>query len=772
MNIGEKRSKRVNKDRQARHRSPALLGVLVVLYAAVIAPAPTAAAPVASPPRYEVDHKPLKVHGKSDGWAEYPEFAVNPGVVALAYSLRKDGRSEVYYRRIVRGSGHAGEPLPIDDGDRNEFRPSVDIMGDESAWVAWASYLGDEWNIKGLVDDLTAPPPAGQMVVLEVYGGDGFNSQVRVDCGDSTAWFAWVNCHEGRYRILARRIAAAGLEAGEVVTIYESENPLARPDLLVIDDDRVVFAWDEYADMRFAVRTREIMEGRLGPVGDFPAPDYANEWEPHLASAGGEVLVCWQAVPGSGTQGDPRAALMHGRETWAAIARPEDDQTWRVRCCDGPEDQAFLIWATRRGYRTTKLFMKAVSGPGLGATIEIEFPMPRTFINWFDCQYDGRLVLVYEAGGSVFMYDVDARRLTELAARGPADTSTVEPDGSKPEPRGKPRRTVEYDGRTLNLYFGDYHNHTSFSDGRAYPDISYLLARDVRGLDFMGVSDHDNTTTPGEFAWNCEVCDCLTRDGEYVCLYDYELNQGWTQHGFGHWNVLFRKKGEMFHYREGMTPDDLYSYANSHDLIAIPHHIGVVWAPHCWDYFDPVAEPVVEFCSIHGVYESMETCSDTTVCVEGSMIVDGLARGYHFGVVGGSDYHNCFAACLEEVSMTGAYAEELTRESVLDAFRKRRTYATTGDKIVLDFRCNGRFMGEELSTDEPLHFTAFMKSDDPIVRAEVVSGGSVIISEDVGAGEASYAWDCENPRQAAYFYLRVTAESGERAWSSPIYIAP
>jgi hypothetical protein len=109
---------------------------------------------------------------------------------------------------------------------------------------------------------------------------------------------------------------------------------------------------------------------------------------------------------------------------------------------------------------------------------------------------------------------------------------------------------------------------------------------------------------------------------------------------------------------------------------------------------------------------------------------------------------------------------------VLDAFRKRRTYATTGDKIVLDFRCNGRFMGEELSTDEPLHFTAFIKSDDPIVRAEVVSGGSVIISEDVGAGEASYAWDCENPRQAAYFYLRVTAESGERAWSSPIYIAP
>jgi len=341
-----------------------------------------------------------------------------------------------------------------------------------------------------------------------------------------------------------------------------------------------------------------------------------------------------------------------------------------------------------------------------------------------------------------------------------------------PEPRITARYTTEYEGAPLNLYFGDYHNHTSFSDGRAYPDISYLLARDVRGLDFMGVSDHDNTTTPGEFAWNCEVCDCLTRDGEYVCLYGHELSFGWAQQGFGHWNVLMGRKGPMVHYEEGMTPDDLYGYVRAHDLIAIPHHVGVIWAPHSWDRFDPVAEPVVEICSIHGIYENTETCGDSVRCVKGSMVADGLARGYHFGVVGGSDFHNCFTACLYECSLTGVYAEELTRGSVLDALRRRRTYATTGSKIVLDFRCNGKFMGEELSADGPLHFTAFMKSEEPILRAEVVGGGSVVISEDVGSSEASCAWDRANPGEATYFYLRVITQSGERAWSSPIYLVP
>jgi len=416
--------------------------------------------------------------------------------------------------------------------------------------------------------------------------------------------------------------------------------------------------------------------------------------------------------------------------------------------------------------------MKAMDDDSSGVTVQVEFPMRKTFINWFDCGYDGRLALVYEAAGSIYLYDVQVPRLNGLLARMDADETAREPVGAKSDPHIGPAYSTEYDGATLNLYFGDYHNHTSFSDGRAYPDISYLTARDFRKLDFMGVSDHDDTTTPGEFAWNLAVCDCLTRNGEYVCLYGYEENRGWAQNGYGHWNALLWEKDAIFHFEEGMTPDDLYGYARQNNVILIPHHIGVSWGAHNWDHFDPVAEPVVEVCSIHGIYDNMETCGDSVKCVEGSMMVDGLERGYRFGIVGGSDYHNCFAAVLNEHSLTGVYAEELTRKHILDAIRRRRTFATTGDKIVLDFRCNGKFMGEEVRGKDPLHFTAYMKSQSPIVSAELVSGGATLLSENIGSGEASYAWQVENPEEEAYFYLRLTTQNGEYAWSSPIYLVP
>jgi hypothetical protein len=605
-----------------------------------------------------------------------------------------------------------------------------------------------------------------------VFDGEGFNSQVRVACGTRSAWFVWVNWSEDDYRVLARRCAYPWFDLGNVVIVRGSGNPVGRPDLKVLDDDHIAVAWDEYIDGRFSIRAREVQSGALGPIQDLSGPAYSYDWGPHLAGSAADVLVTWQAVPGGQSRSEPRVVRLAGGIVQRSIARPGEDETWQVRCLEGPGGHNLIAWATRRGYRRTYLSLKAMLEQGSSRRVQVEFPMHRTFINWFDCEYDGRLVLAYEHSGSVFLYDIEASELAGVLTEIHTDSTSSEVAAPRPQPRAGPAYSTEYDGKMLSLYFGDYHNHTSFSDGRADPDISYLTARDYRDLDFMGVSDHDGTTTPGEFAWNCAVCDGLTRNGEFVCLYGYEENKGWARNGFGHWNALLREKGDIFHFEEGMTPEDLYRYANRSGVILIPHHIGVSWAPHSWDYFDTGAEPVVELCSVHGVYENMETCSDTVKCVEGSMISDGLERGYRFGIVGGSDSHNCFAAVMAECSMTGVYAEELTREHILDAIRRRHTFATTGDKIVVDFRCNGRFMGEEIHRSDPLHFTAYMKSESPIVSAEVVSGGVVVLGEQVDSSEASYAWEVENPGEDAYFYLRLTAANGERAWSSPIFVRP
>ncbi len=719
---------------------------------------------------FDIGHKPVRIHDSSEGWAEYPALAATPRFVALAYSLGKDGRNQVYYHIIYRERHTSGVRHSLVGLDDNGFRPSVDIMGESCAWIAWTCYGRSGWRIRAFVDEFMGNSHSGKE--LDVFDGDGFNSQVRVACGTRSGWFVWVNWTEDKYRVLARRCAYPGFDMGDIVTVRSGGNPVGRPDLKVLEDDHIVVAWDEYVDGRFSIRARGIRAGSPGPVLDLSGPAYSYEWGPHLAGSADNVLVAWQAVPGGRRQSEPRAAHFAGGMVRRGIARPGDDEAWRVRCLEGPGGHNLIAWATRKGYRQTRLFLKAMLEQGSSRTVQVEFPMRNTFINWFDCEYDGRLALAYESAGSVFLYDIEAPKLATVLTEIHTDSAAREVAASSPQPRAGPRYSTEHDGKILCLYFGDYHNHTSFSDGRAYPDISYLTARDYRSLDFMGVSDHDGTTTPGEFAWNCAVCDGLTRNGEYVCLYGYEENKGWGPNGFGHWNALLREKGDIFHFEEGMTPDDLYRYANWNDVIFIPHHIGVCWGAHNWDYFDPRAEPVVELCSLHGIFENTETCSDAAKCLEGSMISDGLERGYRFGIVGGSDYHNCFAAVMAERGMTGVYAEELTREHILDAIRRRRTFATTGEKIVVDFRCNGRFMGEEVHGSDPLHFAAYMKSESSIVSAEVVSGGEVVLGERVGSGEASYEWDFANPGEVAYFYLRLTAANGERAWSSPIFVVP
>jgi hypothetical protein len=338
-------------------------------------------------------------------------------------------------------------------------------------------------------------------------------------------------------------------------------------------------------------------------------------------------------------------------------------------------------------------------------------------------------------------------------------------------PEGLPYSTA-YGGSELHVYFGDYHNHTSFSDGRAYPDMAMNLARDIRGLDFICVTDHDITVTPGEFAWNNQVADILTHSGDYVCLHGYEPSKGWAQEGFGHWNLLFPKDGDVFQFEEGMTPRALFAYARQHDAVLIPHHVGKKFAPYNWDYFDETAQPVVEMCSVHGIFETYRGHEGEADMVEGKFVEDGLERGYHFGFVGGSDSHNCFELFQDEYGLTGVYAVALTPEGIYEAIKKRRTFALTGSRIVVDFRCNGIFMGEEIEGAEQLNFTGYAASPDSVAKVAIMSGGDTVYEIPAAGRDISIEWDTPAPNSEAYYYLRATTAKGDLAWSSPIWIHP
>ncbi len=161
----------------------------------------------------------------------------------------------------------------------------------------------------------------------------------------------------------------------------------------------------------------------------------------------------------------------------------------------------------------------------------------------------------------------------------------------------------------------------------------------------------------------------------------------------------------------------------------------------------------------------------------GNMVQDALARGYILGFVAGSDNHNgnpgegCkgrFDCSL--FGKTGMWLDELTRESVWEALWNRRTWATTGARILVDVTINDMPMGSILPEDSSRTIRVEVHGVEELRTVEIVKNNlSVFILNNPGL---DVEWSVsDGPSQPLdVYYVRVIQMDGEMAWSSPIWI--
>jgi hypothetical protein len=174
----------------------------------------------------------------------------------------------------------------------------------------------------------------------------------------------------------------------------------------------------------------------------------------------------------------------------------------------------------------------------------------------------------------------------------------------------------------------------------------------------------------------------------------------------------------------------------------------------------------------------------------GHFAQDALAAGQRLGFVGGSDAHSgrpgypahsrryfdtdyfdwepeCYPG-----GFTGIYAEELSREAVFDAIRQRRCFATTGQRIVVDFKADGHWMGEEYKSSGAPHLWVKVIGTAPLASVTVVKNNQDYISRPGTGQEMEFEFEkTERPRDTDFYYVRVIQQDEEMAWSSPIWIA-
>ena len=232
----------------------------------------------------------------------------------------------------------------------------------------------------------------------------------------------------------------------------------------------------------------------------------------------------------------------------------------------------------------------------------------------------------------------------------------------------------------------------------------------------------------------------------------------------------------VFHLREGwpiarvQTVAELYEKLRRIDAIAIPHHTGyrVGRRSPDWRQCDETLSPFVEIFSGHGCSETDEEWvglrhnSHMGPGTAGGTYEDALARGLHLGAICSTDnwgtmpgrYGRGLMACL---------AKELTRDSLWQAFRARRVYGVSGDRIEVDFHVNGEPMGSMIRSSGKRVIRANVRGSDALDRIEVLRNGRVLATHCHQG-----TWSLPRPGQRARFKLRIEVGWGPRPNEMPV----
>lgn len=327
----------------------------------------------------------------------------------------------------------------------------------------------------------------------------------------------------------------------------------------------------------------------------------------------------------------------------------------------------------------------------------------------------------------------------------------------------------------LRTFFGDIQQHSAHSDGLGTADEAYLRARDRYGDDFVALTDHESflgkRTSPGEWAYLQAVADRFEEPGRFATLVAYEWT-GRRHPGPGHKCVYLPRTGLPLVSRDDVAEGGAAVRAIAElGGFASPHHIG--WTGCDESGHDPIGQPVWEICSCHGCYEHWDHPLGHRGELREQTAQEMLARGHRFGFTAASDSHGLLWHHGESrkrdpfrTGLTAVQAPELSRRAIFEALRNRRCYATSGEKILLDFTVADRPMGSELCAAGPQLAQVCAVGTAPIAAIELVGPSGVLERREAGAERAQL----EVPIDARWVYARVIQADGEMAWSSPIFI--
>jgi hypothetical protein len=639
-------------------------------------------------------------------------------------------------------------------------------------------------------------------VLLSRLSGDRWSDPV--DISGPSAWVpdaatdstgnlhvAWDSYRTGNYDIFLRKIDAKGIP-GPVQQITKSHGFEAHPSIAVDSRDRVWLAWDAsgvnwgkdwshedswrstvlYADRRIEL---QVLQGDawVRPAGDIAAavPErYNRYWQlPRLAcDVTGRIWLAFQVRT---TAANNRADYWASGGNWEYFLTTLEGGTWTPAMPvpeSGSRPEGPLALATSAG----GLWMAWTNHDrpfGLGPAAR-----PARPVGW-----------LVSAGFMPSPAAAPAPDLVALADTPLGEVALVHPNEVEAVRRIRSYRTraggVEY-----RIVRGDFHRHTEISsdgagDGSVEDYFRYMI--DAAEMDTGIIADH-NAGNDDEYQWwrTEKAIDLYHIPGRFMPLFGYERS---VRYPNGHRNIVFARRGvrtlpisqeeQQVKINTGAV---LYPYLRKNRGIAMLHSLATGQGSDYRDN-DPELEPLVEvYQGYHASYEypgaPRAESANFIVPVHAGYRPEGfwwnaLAKGLRLGVQASSDHigvHNSYSLI---------YTPGVSREQILESMRSRRAYAAT-DNIIVDFRATDstgaeHMMGEAFTSATSPRFVFRITGTDKLAVVEIIKNGKFVYRMEPAAATAEFVWtDREATPGESYYYVRVTQEDRNLAWSTPMWV--
>ena len=287
----------------------------------------------------------------------------------------------------------------------------------------------------------------------------------------------------------------------------------------------------------------------------------------------------------------------------------------------------------------------------------------------------------------------------------------------------------------LRPYCGDLHGQHIRGSSNLHQYASY--ARGFAGIDFMSWAVNDFHLTGATWSGIQETSREYNEPGRFVVFPGYEWS-GTTGRGGDH-NVIYLAEQQPL-YRSAYVEEDLRGYDHRTDRYTVDSLIrslnpdNVFLMPHIGgrranlDFFDPEIMPFIEIYSDHGQFEWF--------------LEEALTRGLKTGFTASSD--DVYGKLGDSIpgdrlfavhgGITCVYAEGLNRRDLWRAFKARRVYGTTGERMQLRFKTGNHWLGEEIKMTEPPVFSVEAGGTAGIERVQVLRGTEIAYTYRPEAG--------------------------------------